>query len=284
MQEVGDSRQQTEEQLRILREEERSLFDSLENNEGTLKDKIIRIAQILEERINFLDPMLPKELSLNRISSYITRSLKSYNAPIAHWVSEYLPDKYKNPNIHKHTKMLIALKDLVDSSVEPTELIEQCSNSELESLVQYVDKAKKMNDDVGTLLNNRKEKALQECIRRGMKEVAGEKIRDQISCYDFRMELPDDETLRFYIKQTSENLIATGEAITDFGKRDFLDFPPHDVDIAKKYAETSRIWRIIFLTVKEKKWSGDIGFWMDRNFWQKVQSSHDSGNSTKFDC
>ena len=181
--------------------------------------------------------MLPKELSIvNRISSYITRSLRSSNAPIAHWVSEYLPDKYKNPNIFKHTKMIIALKDLVDASVEPTELIEQCSNSELESLVQYVDRAKKMNDDVGTLLKNRKEKALQECIRRGMSEVAGEKIRDQISCYDFRMELPDDEALTMvHLKETSENLIATGERNKQNSeKRTFLDFPPHDVDIAKK--------------------------------------------------
>ena len=27
---------------------------------------------------------------------------------------------------------------------------------------------------------------------------------------------------------------------------------------------------------------GSRGFWLDRNYWKKVQSSHDSGNSTKF--
>jgi hypothetical protein len=279
----ADSRQVTEDKLRELRQEERDIYDSLENHNETLKSKILRIAQVIEERINLLDPMLPKELSINQISSIITRQLRAYNMPFAHWVSEYLPDKYKNPNIHKHTKLIIDLKDLIDASVTPTELIEQSSNIQLESLVQYIDKAKNVNDDLGTILKNRKEIALQEAIRRGMKEIAGEKIRDQISCYDFRMRVPDNETLHWYNKQTSENLIATGEAISEFGRKDFLDFPPHDEEIAKRYTETSRIWRILFLTVKEKKWSGDIGFWMDRNYHQKVQSSHDSGNSTKYD-
>ena len=131
-------------------------------------------------------------------------------------------------------------------------------------------------------INNKIEDIDREAIRRGMKEIGGEKIRDQISCYDFRMRVPDNQTLQWYNQQTSENLIATGEAIAEFGRKDFLDFPPHDEEIAKKYTETSKIWRIIFLTVKEKKWSGDIGFWMDRNYHQKVQSSHDSGNSTKY--
>lgn len=284
MQEVSsDSRQQTEEEKRNLRLQENYLIEEIMNNDGTMKQKVQLWAQVLEKRYELLDESLPKDFTIDQISSYITRNLRSLNHPIAHWVSEYLPDKYKNPNIHKHEKLILNLKDLIDASVEPTELIEQCSNLQLEALVQYVDKAKNIADDIGTLLNNRKEKALQEAIRRGMREVGGEKIRDQISCYDFRMEVPDDKQLDWYNEQTSKNLIATGEAIMEFGSKDFVEFPPHDREIAKRYTQASRIWRILFLTIKEKKWSGDVGFWMDRNFWQKVQSSHDSGNSTKFD-
>ena len=128
---------------------------------------------------------------------------------------------------------------------------------------------------------NKIEKLREEGHRRGI-ELCGEKYREQISCYDFRMAVPNDQDLEWYNKQTSENLVATGIAIKEFGEKDFLDFPPHDTDIAKKYTEASRVWRILFLTIKEKKWSGDLAFWFDRNYFKEVQSSHDSGNSTKF--
>jgi hypothetical protein len=282
VQEVADSRQQTEELLREKRQNENVLLDKILNHEGTMKSLILELADSMAERYELLDPMFPSNFSLSQISSMISRALAPN--PIADFVRRCLPDKYKNTNMQRAYATIDQINNIIEHcGTDSRKRIEECSNLEIETQVQFIDKAKNLNDDVGTILKNRKQEILQEAIRRGMKEIAGEKIRDQISCYDFRMRVPDNQTLHWYNKQTSENLIATGEAIAEFGAKDFLDFPPHDVEIAKKYTETSRIWRILFLTVREKKWSGDIGFWMDRNYHQKVQSSHDSGNSTKFD-
>jgi hypothetical protein len=278
----SDSRQQTEEQLRELRQEERDLYDSLENHNETLKSKILRIAQVIEERINLLDPMLPKELSINQISSIITRQLRAYNMPFAHWVSEYLPDKYKNPNIHKHTKLIIDLKDLIDASVQPTELIEQSSNIQLESLVQYIDKAKNINDDLGTLLNSRKEIALQEAIRRGIREIAGEKIRDAISARDYRFEIPEDAELE---ELNNEVVIQMRRVIHEYEVfvENFIEYPGYTKEDARKWGNAARTYANMMAIVNEKKWSGEVDFWLDRNYWKKAQSSHKSGNSTFFD-
>jgi hypothetical protein len=277
----SDSRQQTEEQLRELRQEERDLYDSLENHNETLKSKILRIAQVIEARINLLDPMLPKELSINQISSIITRQLRAYNMPFAHWVSEYLPDKYKNPNIYKHTKLIIDLKDLIDASVQPTELIEQSSNMQLETLVQYIDKAKNINDDLGTLLNSRKEIALQEAVRRGMKEIAGEKIRDQICARDYRLETPD----YFGLKELNEEVEKQIDRWIDFlvkFKAKYHECPSTVRQLAYQYANAIRVTVNAHMAIIEDKWSGEMNFWFDREYWKHIQSSHKSGNSTFF--
>jgi hypothetical protein len=277
----GDSRQVTEDKLRELRQEERDIYDSFEIHDTTLKSKILRIAQVIEERINLLDPMLPKELSINQISSTITRQLRAFNMPFAHWVSEYLPDKYKNPNIHKHSKLIIDLKDLIDASVSPTELLEQSSNIQLESLVQYIDKAKNVNDDLGTLLNSRKEIALQEAIRRGMREIAGEKIRDAITARDYRFEIPEDAELD---ELNAEVITQLRRVIHEYEVfiQNFIEYPGYTKEDARKWGNSARTYANMMAIVNEKKWSGEVDFWLDRNYWKKAQSSHKSGNSTFF--
>ena len=251
-------------------------------NDGTMKQKIQLWAQVLEKRIEILDESLPKDFSVDQISSYISRNLRSLNHPIAHWVSEYLHEKYKNPNIHKHSKLILNLKDLIDASVQPTERIEQSSNMQLDTLVQYIDKAKDMSDDIGTLLNHRKEIALQEAIRRGMKSIAGEKIRDPISARDYRYEIPEDADL----DELNREVITQGERVIHeydvFIHDKYWPYRAGTKDKARQYGNSFRVYANMMAIINEEKWSGDSDFWFDRNYWKKVQSSHKSGNSTFF--
>jgi hypothetical protein len=277
----ADSRQVTEDKLRELRQEERDIYDNLQNHNETLKSKILRLAQVIEDRINLLDPMLPQELTVNQISSIISRQLRAYNVPFAPWVSEYLPEKYKNSNVHKHTKLIIDLKSLIDESVSPMELIEQSSNIQLESLVQYIDRAKNINDDLGTLLNSRKEIALQEAIRRGIREIAGEKIRDAISARDYRFEMEGSATLeewREEFRTQMRRVIHEYQIFLD----NYDEYPDYTEEDAQKHANSARTYANMMAIVNEKKWSGEVDFWLDRNYWKKAQSSHKSGNSTFF--
>jgi hypothetical protein len=281
VQETVDSRQHTEERLRELRQRENDLIDAIGQHEGTMKEKILQLAQTLEERFELLDPMLPKEFTINQISSYIRRMLMTLQLPIAQWASEYLPEKYKNPNIYKQTKLVIDLKGLLDSSAMPTELIEQSSNMQLETLVQYIDRAKSTNDDIGTILNNRKESVLQECIRRGMGSVAGERIRDAISARDYRFEIPEDADLE---ELNEEVVIQLRRVIHEYEVfiENYQEFPGYTKEDARKWGNSARTYANMMAIVNEKKWSGEVDFWLDRNYWKKVQSSHKSGNSTFF--
>ena len=284
MQEVGDSRQQTEEEKRSLRLEEAEILKDIVNSNGTLKSKITRWAEILERRIELLD----LNFAVSEICTYIRNILGEL--PLAHNVNRYLSEKYKNPNQMRFQNMENKFQQLQNRTQVEYDNLEECSSDTLPTLLEKEKNEKNKADEfvseakkIVSFHDTRVWDIRRELLRRGITKCLDEEYRDPISCYDFRMPVPDNQKLHWYNQQTSENLIATGQAIAEFGAKDFLEFPPHDTEIAKKYAETSRIWRILFLTVKEKKWSGDVGFWMDRNFWQKVQSSHDSGNSTKFD-
>ncbi len=250
--------------------------------DGTMKQKVQLWAQILEKRHELLDESLPKDFTVQQISTYISRTLRSLNHPIAHWVSEYLPDKYKNSNMFKHEKLILNLKDLIDWSVEPTDQIEQCSNLQLESLVQYIDKTKAIADDIGTLLNHRKELALQEAIRRGLDKIAGEKIRDPISARDYRYEIPEDADL----DELNREVVTQGERVIHeydvFIHEKYIAYPAGTKAKARQYGNSFRVYANLMAIINEEKWSGDGDFWFDRNYWKKVQSSHKSGNSTFF--
>ena len=290
MQEIADSRQQTEEHLNQLRCEEKDIREELSRHDGSMADRFRRLAKIMEERLDLGDQMV--SYLVHEISTNIRRFCLSHDPPIlaGYHVNDYLDEKYKDPEHAKLAKIKAAINNLEYRTRRRCEQIEHCSAEDLPELLELTRNEANERDRLATeaiKLSTEKKREIDRIRQRarelGLDNLLDEEYRDPISCYDFRMPVPNDQKLEWYNEHTSENLVETGKTITEFGSKDFLEFPPLDTEVAKKYMETSRIWRIIFHTVKEKKWSGDIGFWMDRNYHQKVQSSHDSGNSTKFD-
>ena len=256
MQEVADSRQQTEQEKKDLRNEEASILNDVVNANGTLTAKIKRWAEVLERRIELLDC----NFSVSYISTYITHKLGEL--PIAHNVNRCLADKYKDPAQQRFHSVEKKLQQLKDGTHNEYERIEECSADALPHLLENWRNTKNKADELVTEAkklitdsNNQITIIRQRAMELGMDGLLDENYREPISCYDFRMPVPDDKELEWYNKQTSENLIATGKWMIKFAKEDFLDFPPHDKDKAKVYTETSRIWRILFTTITEKKWS-----------------------------
>lgn len=94
---TDSSRQQAEDKLSLLNGEQSQIISFLQNREGTIKQKIVRMAEILEERMQLADPELPPSLTTNMISTEITRILRN-NGIAADNVNHYLQDKYKNPS------------------------------------------------------------------------------------------------------------------------------------------------------------------------------------------
>ena len=273
------SRQATEEELRNLRYRENQLTEEIAKSEGTLKEQIIEMAQSMDKRHQLNDPLLPPDFSIAQISTHISRFFRSIGHPFAHWVSEYLPDKYKNPNIHKHRKLLNSLVDIVDASVPPTEL-KNTSNAGLESALEYQRKCMQINDDLKTLFTNNTWTVRAEALRRGI-NLLDEVYRDQISARDYRYELPTDGELT----TMNEEVIAQGRREIEAKERFLMKYaecPATTLEHATKYANAFRVSANAYESLVEDKWSGDFTFWFDREFHKRIQSAHQAGNSTMF--
>ena len=278
--EGSDSRQQTEERLRELRQQENNLLDKILNHEGTMKDLIIQIAESMEERYNLLDTALPPDFTLSQISTSISRALAPN--PISILVRRYLPEKYKNINMQRAAGLIDQLNSIIEHCEHDVrKQLEECSNLAIETQVQFIDKAKNINDDIGTILNTKKETILQEAIRRGMREIAGEKIRDAITARDYRFEIPEDAELEELNQEVVTQLRRVIHEYEVF-IQNFQEYPGYTKEDARKWGNAARTYANMMAIVNEKKWSGEVDFWLDRNYWKKAQSSHKSGNSTFF--
>jgi hypothetical protein len=279
-----DSRTATEEELRGLRYQENILVDKIVHHEGSMKSMIIELADSMARRFELLDPLFPADFSLNQISTEIGRILRSQPepCPIGSWVRDYLPTKYKNTNMQREVGLISQLNNIIEHcAVSSRNSIEQSTTTELESQLEYITKAEHLKDDIGTQLTTKKWAIRAEGMRRGV-SLCEEKYRDQISSKDYRFEIPDDLTLQ----QANEQVMIQGaryeKEIHTFYQVNYPEYPATVIEDALKYANSTRVMANIWAIINEKKWSGDVVHWLDRNYWKKAQSSHKSGNSTYF--
>jgi len=245
-----------------------------------MKDLIIQIADSMAERYEIGDQALPPTFTLSQISTSISRALAPN--PISILVRRYLPEKYKNINMQRAAGLIDQLNSIIEHCEHDVrKQLEECSNLAIETQVQFIDKAKNINDDIGTILNTKKETILQEAIRRGMREIAGEKIRDAITARDYRFEIPEDAELEELNQEVVTQLRRVIHEYEVF-IQNFQEYPGYTKDDARKWGNSARTYANMMAIVNEKKWSGEVDFWLDRNYWKKAQSSHKSGNSTFF--
>ena len=90
--------QQDSDKLITLQKEQDEIITFFKSRETTIRQKIIRMAEILEERMERADPELPPTLTTNMISTEITRILRQNEITAADYVRQYLPGKYKDPS------------------------------------------------------------------------------------------------------------------------------------------------------------------------------------------
>ncbi len=273
---ASGSRNADEEQKRELRQQEQSIIQDILSHSGTMKAKIQAWADILEK----LRELLDFDFEINQISTYITHKLIENHCPSSGKVRFYLPDKYKNQNMIRAEHVAEKLETAFSEPLV-RKPIEQCSNLELEFEFEYLGKTDNDTDKLLMLLDNRKEDILREGIRRGI-NIGGEKLRDQISCKDYRYEIPE----YFGLKELNEEVTKQGnrwiKALDIFFNQKYLDRPAVVREKAWKYANAIRSIANLYETVNEDKWSGEKSFWFSREYWSIIQSKHDSGNSTMF--
>jgi hypothetical protein len=280
VQEIGDSRQQTEDQCRELILQEKNLITDLENNEGGLESKLQRWAQIVEELVNSANQNY--NFTISQISTYIRRECYKRKFKFSHNVDRYLSEKYKNPNMVRIHRLEDKLEDTLCPQIEGKPL-EQLSRLEMEFEKELIRKTRDEADKEIMRLNHKEEELDQEAIRRGYDEFGGEKIRDQISERDYRYDIPD----YFGIDELNNEVILQGnrwiKALDVFFNKKYPDRPGHIRQEIYKWANALRVIANVHEVINEDKWSGDLSFWFDREYHAKIQSKHDAGNSTMWD-
>lgn len=276
---LADSRHATEEELRSLRYQEGITFDKLVYHDGTAKELALELGAIMERRIELLDVDYP----ITQICTIMRRALKKADCKIANTIDQYLPEKWKDPNRISAGILGNLIQQIDDSPVELGRPLDQLSISELETLLAFLKKTKNNGSDkLGTYLNNRIDAVRKEGLKRGV-ELLGEKYRDQISARDYRWEIPDDADLAELNQERRDQMDRVIHEYQVFRRKmDEDQYPAPNKEIARKHANSLRVYANMMHIINEEKYSGEIIFWLDRNYWKKVQSAHDSGNSTFF--
>lgn len=274
------SREETEQILKELVTEQYQIVENIRSNEESMKSKIQRMAVIMEQRLELLDSSMSIQF-VSEISSEITRILRENNIATASCVYQYLDDKYKNPELSKWGKIGSQVSDL--GQVGLGQRIEECSSvSELGTQLSQTKIAKNNYDRMGSILSNRIDTIRARLYQLGVKQMDDEKYRRPISIHDFKHFVPDDEELHRINEGVVYWIRQQAKALEDIAKL-YEEFPATDLEHAKQYFNANKMLATLYTSVKDVKWSGDLSFWFDRNYWANAQSAHDSGNSTKFD-
>lgn len=289
LQGIGDSRTATEEELKQLRREENDILEEIFQHEGSMAEKIRRLAKIMEERINYGDQLI--DYLVHEISTQIRRALLSHVPPIVagYHVNDYLDEKYKDPDHAQLAKIKAAINNLEYRTTRRCESIEQCSAHELPALLEQIRNEANERDrlaaeaiKIATEKKREIEAVRQRARALGLSHLLDEEYRDPISERDYRYEIPE----YFGLKELNEEVTLQGNrevaALTKFYNEKYPECPATERQAAWKYANAIRVHANLMETINEDKWSGDKTFWFDREFWNNVQSAHKAGNSTLF--
>lgn len=278
MQEVADSRQQTEERLRELRREENHIIEYIRDNNGTIKERVQRWEQILKDRMELGDPLLDKSFTKEQISTYITRSLRAENCATAEIVYRYVSDDCKNQSYSRWGKVGKTVQMLAEGQLPVGYQLEDLSNPEMELAYEKLGEAKDEFDRAISQIN--KQKAQMEFIAyKKHFQLSGNKFRRPISEADFDEDVP--KTIEDKVKYNAELLNDLGEGFKDISKK-YEKSPPR---LEEELDEDTNILETVLAVIqplRDFKSTGDIVHAFERQYISEVQSKHAAGNSSKF--
>lgn len=253
---------------------------------GTIKrnEKILQLAQLIERRYELGDFTLP----ISEICTYITRFFKDKDPSLAHNVRTFLPEKYKNLNQMRFNKLSSLINVIEDRAESERDRIEDFSRDDLLPASDHEKAEKNRTDDLATEVkklitwrNDRLERVRSRALDLGINTLGDDSLRRPISERDYRYEIPPylgyAELKGEFDRYTSRYIVAMQKF-----KQKYLECPPPSRQEIYRDAHVMRSLGNVILAINEDKWSGDLSFWFDREYFKQTQSAHDAGNSTKF--
>ena len=271
----SDSRSATELEKRELIGQENQLIDKIINHDGSMKDMIIQLANIVKQRIDLLDC----DFAVSEISTYITRQLRQLDCPIASHVYEYLPDEYKNPSYSKWGKVGKTVQMLAEGHVPSGYQLEQLSNPEMEAAYEQANKAKDELDHAISQLN--KQKSQMEFVAYKKKyKLGGYNWRRPISENDFDEPVPD--SIEWFVDRNVEFFKKIGNAFHSIAEK-YSRAPPREQEELEEDYHVLETFYQVLKPLDDSKHTGDILHQFERQYIAAGQSKHAAGNSDKFD-
>ena len=269
------AQEKARQQLLNLKSSQETILSEIITRDGSMKQRILELAQVIEQRIELLDPDLAT-FELSDISSIIAKELREKECSIANWVRDYLPAKYKNPNLARIDSTIHNISEI--GAVVPRHLPEECSSVELELLYETNEKAKNELDNAVSRYNKEQEKIESIAQQRGL-QLGGYKFRREISHTDFSEDVP--EALRPYIQQVFENMIDVGESWLTIAHKYRAD-PPLILEEILEDIDVTASEKLIMKGHKDFKMTGDLDHSMERQYISDMNGKHAAGNSDKF--
>lgn len=252
-------------ELASLRIEQSQLLALLKNKEGSLKSKIIRLAEILEQRIVLADPEFEQEeyrdFTISQISTYITNILRNHNIAYAPWVSECLPPKYKDPSQSNNALLNRSAKPSQWGGVDPELLLKELAAVPLEVIKQLASNIKvNAYDDVIMRLKNLIESDAVE----QRYQLNDKKLRDTI-----RTSRPFPPRPTKYTEEVRRH----GDILYQWA--DVVDSRcPPPPELEEDFAAGERAATEVYENFINEKYSLATGEWLERDIYRIHQSKH----------
>ncbi len=258
-------------ELLTLKREQTIIIDTIVEGDSSQGNKVLRLAEILEQRINLGDPDC--DYPVNQVSIQLKRILEG--KPIASFLHRYLPDKFKDPRDQENAKLA---EHLTSGRLMVCQRIDDLTNEQLEryfeSRIEYDDML-----DNNIRVNNKEIERCQQIAEERKLQLGGYKFRKPISIHDVQGEIV--ETLEGLNTAIYKNLKQSSKYLDKIAEV-YKEYPASDYDDAKKYYLGTSSFNTILAPHQDFKWTGDWAHWFDRGYLEVMQGKHGSGNSDKF--
>jgi len=237
------------------------LIASLKNNEEkNLRVKLNELAQIVKQRMMLADPELRPLLSINQISTYITRTLRDQGIAIASNVNHYLADEFKDPNQQR--------KGLEDGSTS------YCDD-DIERLVSISKKMNSLIDEINGIEDHSTLEALSELFIEGDKAVDSRATAIGIILSRYERKKKHETPHGDPEISTCWEAIRWGREVVLKDTQDFFfKFPPPTPEKDRKWASGIVELFKLFPSMRNEKFSLLKTMWMTRIKYMTHQSKH----------
>ena len=245
-------------ELSSLRIEQSQLIALLKNKADSWRTKLIRLAEIFERRYELADPEFDNDnFSVSRISTEITHLLRRHNVAIADHVSDYLPEKYKNPNLARDWE---EKRPVSWGGIDPTMLIDELSHLPAEEI-------KKLPSSIKIMLYD--------TIMKNKNLIESDALEQHYQLNDKQQRDPIRTSKPFAprITKLGNAYIYLGETFIDFGNWVNNDFPPPP-ELDEKWITGPTTVASMFRNVMNVKYSLTDIQWLQRDHYRIHQSKH----------